>query len=552
MKTVERHILISIEEYDGKSISPDIKSIVHEFWNKGYVKVWLRIKETEVNRMFIVYNTGKESKCGIKSDISFEDEELYRKYDIYSRSLQIKGLNEEWEARIIDITKGDKLTFKIIINTPWNDEENIEKVQAEAEKILRTAKSKAYIERGKILKRVEADCADMREKALEEINIEKDKLNRYSERLNKYLSVVANCNSTTKEEELHNMLKFLTIYQDEDDVILYKDEESFRNKIKEIKRNIAWYQRESQKDTCSFDMRINWTDSSLRPEHMDFDSWQEWGTRLADYFDDVALLYIELRPKLGMKTSLVKIIDCYYGINKLLEGYGLKLSDKYVMLWEDLLNVSTSLNMFKKRKLEQEREEKEIQREQIKAEKEYARAIKQAEKDEITARRKLEEAQNELKKQKENDKKYNELKEQIEKLKQALQQAIERGERAISMAQQTKRGFVYIISNVNSFGQNVFKIGLTRRLDPTERIDELSNASVPFPFQIHAIIESDDAPALEAKLHRIFDEQKMNKRNWRKEFFKISLEDIQKVLDEEGIGASIIKDYKIFDYKKML
>lgn len=122
----------------------------------------------------------------------------------------------------------------------------------------------------------------------------------------------------------------------------------------------------------------------------------------------------------------------------------------------------------------------------------------------------------------------------------------------MSMAQQTKKGFVYIISNVNSFGENVYKIGLTRRLDPTERIDELSNASVPFPFQINAIIESDDAPALEAKLHRIFDEQKMNKRNWRKKFFKISLEDIQKVLDEEGIGASIIKDYKIFDYKNML
>ena len=96
--------------------------------------------------------------------------------------------------------------------------------------------------------------------------------------------------------------------------------------------------------------------------------------------------------------------------------------------------------------------------------------------------------------------------------------------------------------------ENVFKIGLTRRLDPTERIDELSNASVPFPFQIHAIIESEDAPALEAKLHRIFYEQKMNKNNWRKEFFKITTEDIRKVLKEEGIEASIVKDYSLFDY----
>lgn len=550
MKQVERNILIPIEYYESP-ISPDIKRIVHEFWNKGYVKVWLRIKETEVNRIFIIYNT-EESKCGIKSDISFKDEELYREYDIYSRSLQIKGLNEEWEARITDITKGNKLTFQITINTPWNNEENIEKAQTEADKIIRSAKSKAYIERKKILERTEADCVDMRKKALEEINIEKDKLNRYSERLKNYLSVVASRNSTTREEELHDMLNFLTIYQNEDDVILYKDEESFRNKIKDIKKDISRYQRESKKDSCSFDMRIDWTDSSLRPEHMDFDSWQEWGTRLADYFDDVASLYVELLPKLGFRKSLPKVVDSYYGINELLKGYGLKLSESYFTLWEELLKTCSSLDLFRRNRKVQEREEKEAERERIKAEKEYEKAIRQAEKDEATARRKLEEAQKELENQKENEKKYNQLKEQIKKLGQALQDAIERGERAMSMAQQTKKGFVYIISNVNSFGENVYKIGLTRRLDPTERIDELSNASVPFPFQINAIIESDDAPALEAKLHRIFDEQKMNKRNWRKEFFKISLDDIQKVLDEEGIGSSIIKDYKIFDYKNML
>lgn len=107
----------------------------------------------------------------------------YIENTIYSRSLQIKGLNEEWEARITDITKGNKLTFQITINTPWNNEENIEKAQTEADKIIRSAKSKAYIERKKILERTEADCVDMRKKALEEINIEKDKLNRYSETL---------------------------------------------------------------------------------------------------------------------------------------------------------------------------------------------------------------------------------------------------------------------------------------------------------------------------------------------------------------------------------
>ena len=102
---------------------------------------------------------------------------------------------------------------------------------------------------------------------------------------------------------------------------------------------------------------------------------------------------------------------------------------------------------------------------------------------------------------------------QIEKLEKALNDAKELRERAISMAQQTKSGYVYIISNIGSFGKNVYKIGMTRRLDPMERVMELSNASVPFPFDVHAFIFSEDAPALEADLHRIFDDKKVNSIN---------------------------------------
>lgn len=427
-------------------------------------------------------------------------------------------------------------------------EPTLEEAQREADKIIRSARAKAVALRKKILDQTEADCMEMKKQAIQKINKKREELNRYSSRIDKYLSIIANRNSITKEDELHEMLKFLTLYQDEENLIFCKGEEHFRKRIKELKEEIKRYKVSYKKSECGFDSRINWTDSSKRPEHMDFDSWQRWGTRIADYFDDVAMLYAELRPKLGLKTTLTKVIDCYYGIDELLNGYGLKLSDEYMRLWEDLVHTTSDFDLYKRNKKEQERAEKEAERERIKAEKEYERAIRQAEKDEATARRKLEESRKELENQKENEKKYNMLKEQIKQLEKALQDSIERGERAISMAQQTKKGFVYIISNVNSFGQNVFKIGLTRRLDPTERIDELSNASVPFPFQIHAIIESDDAPALEAKLHRIFDEQKMNKRNWRKEFFKISINDIEEVLEREGIRASIIKDYNLFDY----
>lgn len=93
-----------------------------------------------------------------------------------------------------------------------------------------------------------------------------------------------------------------------------------------------------------------------------------------------------------------------------------------------------------------------------------------------------------------------------------------------------KAGYVYVISNVGSFGDDVYKIGMTRRLEPMDRIRELGDASVPFGFDVHALIFSDNAPALEAALHRAFDEQKVNLVNQRKEFFHVSLEDIERVV----------------------
>lgn len=95
-----------------------------------------------------------------------------------------------------------------------------------------------------------------------------------------------------------------------------------------------------------------------------------------------------------------------------------------------------------------------------------------------------------------------------------------------------KAGYVYIISNIGAFGENVYKIGMTRRLDPQERVDELGDASVPFRFDVHAMIFSDDAPALEAALHRAFENKKLNMVNQRREFFNVTLDEIKKVIQE--------------------
>ena len=93
-----------------------------------------------------------------------------------------------------------------------------------------------------------------------------------------------------------------------------------------------------------------------------------------------------------------------------------------------------------------------------------------------------------------------------------------------------RAGYVYVISNIGSFGENVYKIGMTRRLDPMERIDELGDASVPFDFDVHAMIFSDDAPKLEAALHKAFENRKLNMINTRREFFNVTMDEIKEVI----------------------
>ena len=95
-----------------------------------------------------------------------------------------------------------------------------------------------------------------------------------------------------------------------------------------------------------------------------------------------------------------------------------------------------------------------------------------------------------------------------------------------------RAGYVYVISNIGAFGENIYKIGMTRRLEPQDRVDELGGASVPFRFDVHALIFSNDAPALEAALHRAFETKRVNMVNGRKEFFNVTLEEIEAVVKE--------------------
>lgn len=144
------------------------------------------------------------------------------------------------------------------------------------------------------------------------------------------------------------------------------------------------------------------------------------------------------------------------------------------------------------------------------------------------------------------------LQARIASLSADLAAAHAESERARAMAEMTRTGFVYVISNVGSFGEDVVKIGLTRRLDPDDRVRELGDASVPFAFDTHAMIYSDDAPALEAALHAAFGERRVNAANTRKEFFRVSLEEVEQTVARLAPDANFMKDREAQEYHETL
>lgn len=141
----------------------------------------------------------------------------------------------------------------------------------------------------------------------------------------------------------------------------------------------------------------------------------------------------------------------------------------------------------------------------------------------------------------------------IQELEEKLKELEVIRENVLQRELNTRAGYVYVISNIGSFGEDIYKIGMTRRLEPMDRIKELSSASVPFEFDVHAMIFSEDAPSLETKLHNHFRKQEVNKINQRKEFFKVSLDEIEKVVLENYNGTvTFTKLAKAEQYRRSL
>lgn len=234
------------------------------------------------------------------------------------------------------------------------------------------------------------------------------------------------------------------------------------------------------------------------------------------------------------KQRLVDVIERCRGI-----GYAVSAADERALI-DDLRTLFEKAVRAALEREEQARIKAQIREEQLR-EKEIERELKQLEREREAIQEALKKALADA---------ANQHTAEVERLEQRLREAEERTQRAMSQAQMTKSGYVYVISNIGSFGQNVFKVGMTRRLEPMDRIRELGDASVPFPFDVHMMINADDAPTLENALHRALHKLRINKVNPRKEFFRVSLDEIRKAAEAHHGEISYVADAEALEFRQ--
>jgi hypothetical protein len=231
----------------------------------------------------------------------------------------------------------------------------------------------------------------------------------------------------------------------------------------------------------------------------------------------------------NMESIRNRIEKSYDSLNKINKRNGIEISDEYLNLKYEELKLAHEYNL----KIQEEKEERrrllEDKREEVKLLKEIEEKKRDLEKEKMHYDNVMRNIQEQIKNEQSEERlkvllnKKNDLENNLCDVDKALKEVDYR-------EANYKAGYVYIISNIGAFGKNVYKIGMTRRLEPQDRIDELGNASIPFKFDVHAMIFSDDAPKLESAIHRAFESKKINVVNGRKEFFKVTLEEVEKVV----------------------
>ena len=342
-----------------------------------------------------------------------------------------------------------------------------------------------------------------------EINQRISELDKTKNNLENDIKLLKSSLINLKEEELYQSFG---IYQP---IYDFANSEQYKNKLESV--------RQEQKNMVKKGTATTLTtkNHSTFEEHLIKDNIK----LLIRSFNSECELTIDKVKFNNVDTMRSKILKSYEQLNKLTSKLDLSITIKYLNLKLDELSLSYEYQLKK--------QEQKIIREELREQARVEKELEDARKNTIKDKQHYEKAINDIDKRLENITNDEEKQNLIAKkgLLEVELDNINSKLKDIDYRQKNqKAGYVYIISNIGSFGENIYKIGMTRRLEPEERIHELSDASVPFNFDIHAMIFTEDAPALENTLHKAFEDKKVNMINHRREFFNVTLNEIKKVV----------------------
>lgn len=272
---------------------------------------------------------------------------------------------------------------------------------------------------------------------------------------------------------------------------------------------------------------------------------------LKNFNTDVDLALSKLTYS-NVDSTRGKITRSFEATNRIFTQDEIEITKEYLDIRLEELNLLYQYNKKVKEEKEQQKAIKEQMIEEEKVRREIEREKRKIEKEETQFKNEQNKIMQYLNKAN-NDIERNLYLDKIKELEEKLKQLEADKKNVFEREANTRAGFVYVISNIGSFGENVYKIGMTRRLEPMDRVKELGSASVPFEFDVHAMIFSDDAPLLETTLHNHFRDRELNKVNQRKEFFKVSLDEIEDVVkNNHNATVEFTKIAKAEQYRETL
>ena len=432
---------------------------------------------------------------------------LFGNNELNDKIQELETVNSEMEAKIADL-ENEKSKLESFLTPEMKDLESLKKQIAESQ--VEFAHQK--ITQEQLLK-------EQYDKYMDEISKQKSLILAYNDEINEL-------NSNIKD-----LKKDIITFSDEilvQDFGLYEPRYSFINAdaYKAELTNIRNKQKAMIKDGSAVSGSIDWqVNGSAAQGRKMIKDMQKLLLRAFNSECDEIINKVKYN---NYDTSVKKMERSFNAIAKLGITMSISIISNYYDLKIQELQLALEYQIQKQREKEEKAELRAQQREEARLQKELKEQRKNIDKE----RKHYEQALSNINKQisSSSDENIEELNKKKEEIIQSLSDIDTKIKDIDYREANQKTGYVYIISNIGSFGEGIYKIGMTRRLNPQERVDELGDASVPFKFDVHAMIFSEDAPALEAKLHRAFEDRKLNLVNQRREFFKVSLDEIKEVV----------------------